>query len=158
MSIPPAYQVGLGLYGIDAATLALRGAVWKILGPNLDAIMETHFALVETHAPFYVDMLRKRGGGYKALALNYTERLFCNPFDEQWIQDCKDRVAAEIELGHDMRSRGGVAMTILSEFSRLLRSRRFLSRERALRLSDAASRVLTLDVATAVSLHYHAEF
>ena len=158
MSIPPAYQVGLGLYGIDAETVALRGAVWKILGPNLDSIMETHFALVETHAPFYVDMLRKRGGGYKALALKYTQRLFCNPFDEQWIQDCKDRVDAEIELGHDMRSRGGVAMTILSEFSRLLRSQRFLARERALRLSDAASRVLTLDVATAVSLHYHTEF
>jgi methyl-accepting chemotaxis protein len=158
MSIPPAYQVGLGLYGIDDATLALRGDVWKILGPSLDAIMETHFALVETHAPFYVDMLRKRGGGYKALALKYTERLFCDPFDDQWVQDCKDRVDAEIELGHDMRSRGGVAMTILSEFSRLLRSHRFLARERALRLYDTASRVLMLDVANSVALHYHAEF
>jgi methyl-accepting chemotaxis protein len=158
MSIPPAYQVGLGLYGIDAETFALRDVVWKILGPNLDAIMETHFALVETHAPFYVDMLRKRGGGYKALALKYTERLFCNPFDEQWVQDGKDRVDAEIGLGHDMRSRGGVAITILSEFNRLLGAKRFLPRERAMRLVDVATRVLTLDVANAVSLHYHAEF
>lgn len=158
MSIPSAYQVGLGLYAIDAETLAMRGEVWKILGPQLDAIMDTHFALVEKHAPFYVDMLRKRGGGYKALALKYTERMFCRPFDEQWVQDCKERVEAEIKLGHDMRSRGGVAMTILSEFNRLLRARRFLSRERAMRLADVATRVLTLDVATAVSLHYHAEF
>ena len=158
MSIPPAYQVGLGLYGIDAEVLALRGEAWRILRPQLDTIMDTHFVLVETHAPFYVDMLRKRGGGYKALALKYTERMFCNPFDEQWVQDCKERVAAEIKLGHDMRSRGGVAITILSEFNRILRSQRFLGRDRAMRLLDVTTRVLTLDVATAVSLHYHAEF
>lgn len=158
MAIPPAYQVGLGLYGIDAETLALRPEVWKILGPHLDAIMEKHFALVTEHAPYYVDMLRRRGGGYKELSLKYTERLFCNPFDEQWVQDCKARVEGEIGLGHDMRSRGGVAVTILSEFNRLLQSRRFLGRARAMRLMDAATRVLMLDVATAVSLHYHAEF
>jgi methyl-accepting chemotaxis protein len=158
MAIPPAYQVGLGLYGIDAEILALRPEVWRILGPNLDAIMDRHFAVVTEHAPYYVEMLRKRGGGYKALALKYTERLFCRPFDEAWVQDCKDRVEAEIELGHDMRSRGGVAVTILSEFNRLLQAQRLMRRERALRIADAATRVLMLDVATAVSLHYHAEF
>lgn len=158
MAIPPAYQVGLGLYGIDAETVALRPQVWKILGPNLDAILERHFAIVTEHAPYYVDMLRRRGGGYKALALKYTERLFCNPFDDAWVQDCKERVEAEIELGHDMRSRGGVAVTVLSEFNRLLRGRPLMRRDRALLLADVAARVLMLDVATAVSLHYHAEF
>ena len=60
MTIPAAYQVGLGLYGIDAETLALRAEVWKILGPHLDAIMEKHFTGVRTHAPFYADMLTKQ--------------------------------------------------------------------------------------------------
>ena len=48
MTIPAAYQVGLGLYGIDAETLALRAEVWKILGPHLRAIMDTHFAGVRS--------------------------------------------------------------------------------------------------------------
>jgi methyl-accepting chemotaxis protein len=158
MAIPPAYQVGLGLYGIDAETIALRPEIWKILGPNLDAIIEKHFAIVTEHAPYYVEMLRRRGGGYKALSLKYTERLFCHPFDDGWVQDCKDRVEAEIALGHDMRSRGGVAITVLSKFNRLARGQRLMRRERAMRLADAATRILMLDVATAVSLHYHAEF
>jgi methyl-accepting chemotaxis protein len=158
MSLPPAYQVGLGLYGIDAETDGLRPEVWKILGPHLDAIIDRHFALVTEHAPFYVDMLRKQGGGYKAQALKYTERLFCNPFDDAWVQDCKDRVEAEIEIGHDMRSRSGVAISILSDLNRILGERRFLRRGHALRLADVATRVLMLDSATAVSLHYRAEF
>ena len=117
MTIPSAYQVGLGLYAIDAQTLALRAEVWKILGPHLDAIMEKHFTSVRTHAPFYSDMLTKQGGAYKGLALKYTERLFCNPYDEQWVEDCKVRMKAEIELRHDMRSRSGVELTILTELN-----------------------------------------
>jgi methyl-accepting chemotaxis protein len=158
MTIPSAYQVGLGLYSIDAETLALRAEVWEILGPHLDAIMETHFTGVRTHAPFYSDMLTKQGGAYKGLALKYTERLFCNPYDEQWVEDCKARVKAELKLGHDMRSRSGVEMTILSEFNTLLRGRRGMLKGRAMRLMDVATRILMLDAATAVSLHYNYEF
>lgn len=97
--------------------LALRGRVWKILGPHLDAIMEGHIGGVIKHAPFCADMLREEGSDYKALILKYTERLFCNPFDEQWVQDTKDRVNEEIVLGHDMRSRPGIMMTILRDFN-----------------------------------------
>jgi methyl-accepting chemotaxis protein len=158
MTIPSAYQVGLGLYGIDAETLALRAEVWKILGPQLDAIMERHFSGVRIHAPFYSDMLTKQGGAYKALALKYTERLFCNPYDEQWVEDCKTRVKAELALGHDMRSRSGVEMTILCEFNALLRGRRGMLKGRAMRLMDVATRIMMLDAATAVSLHYNYEF
>ncbi len=156
--MPSAYQVGLGLYGIDAETLALRAEVWNILGPHLDAIMDKHFAGVSEHAPFYADMLRKQGREYKALTLKHTERLFCKPFDEAWVQACKDIVKAEIELGHDMRSRSGRAITILCELNALLRNRRGMLKRRAMRLLDVATRVLMLDAATAVSLHYHAQF
>jgi methyl-accepting chemotaxis protein len=158
MAIPSAYQVGLGLFGIDAETLALRAEVWRHLGPHLDAIMDKHFAGVIEHAPYYADMLRKQGHEYKALTLKHTERLFCKPFDEEWVQACKDIVKAEIELGHDMRSRPGRTITILSEFNALLRRRRGMRRGHALRLVDVATRVLMLDTTTAVSLHYHVQF
>ena len=158
MTIPAAYQVGLGLYAIDAETLASRAEVWENLGPHLDAIMETHFDWVRAHAPFYAEMLKTRGSEYKALALKYTERLFCNPYDGQWVQDCKERVKAELELGHDLRSRSGVELTILCELNRLLRGRYGMLKGKAMRLMDVATRVLMLDAATAVSLHYHYQF
>jgi methyl-accepting chemotaxis protein len=158
MSIPPAYQVGLDLFRIDAETEAARAEVWQVLGPNLSAILDGHFARVAEHARYYAGMLEKRGGEYKELALKYNERLFCNPFDEHWVQDSKERVAAEREFGHDMRSRSGAAISILSAFNALLRGRRGVLKRRATRLIDVATRVLMLDVTTSVSLHYHAEF
>jgi methyl-accepting chemotaxis protein len=157
MSLPPAYQVGLGLFRIDAATVAARADVWKILGPSLDSILDEHFARVAEHARFYADMLDKQGVAYKNLALKYNERLFCNPFDEEWVRDTKDRVQAEREFGHDLRSRSGAAISILTGFNALL-ARSGAFKRRALHLMDVATRVLMLDVATAVSLHYHAEF
>ena len=158
MAIPAAYQVGLGLYRIDDEVLALKREVWDILGPHLDAIIDRHFAGVIAHAPYYAEMLTKQGGEYKKQTCKYTERLFCNTYDEPWVQDTKDRVDVEIALGHDMRSRSGVATSILSDFTALVAARRGIRKRRALALVDVATRVLMLDSATAVSLHYHMAF
>jgi methyl-accepting chemotaxis protein len=159
MPVPPVYQVGLTLYQIDAETLALRREAWEILGPQLDAIIERHYELVRRGAPYLADKILNRGDSpYKQLILKYTERLFCNPFDEQWVKDCKDHVEAEVKLGHDMRSRSGVAQSVLTEFTQLVATRRFQSKSRALRLVDTVSRVLALDCATSVSIHYSLVF
>src|ERR1700719_1334832 len=155
MPVHPAYQVGLTLYQVDAETLALRAEAWDILGPHLDAIIERHYELVRRGAPYLADKILNRGDRpYKQLILKYTERLFCSPFDEQWVQDCKDHVEAEAKLGHDMRSRSGVVQFVLTEFTRLVAARRFQSKRHALRLVDTVSRLLALDSATAVSIHY----
>jgi methyl-accepting chemotaxis protein len=159
MPVHPAYQVGLTLYQIDAETLALRREAWEILGPHLDAIIERHYELVRRGAPYLADKILNRGDSpYKQLILKYTERLFCNPFDEQWVQDCKDHVAGEANLGHDMRSRSGVAQFLFSEFIKLVAARRFQSKSHALRLVDAVSRVFALDTATSISIHYSLAF
>jgi methyl-accepting chemotaxis protein len=159
MPVPPAYQVGLTLYQIDAETLALRQEAWDILGPELDAIIERHYELVRRGAPYLADKILNRGDSpYKQLILKYTERLFCKPFDEAWVQDCTEHAEAEVRLGHDMRSRSGVAQSLLSEFTQLVAARRFQSKRRALRLVDTVSRLLALDTATAISLHYHLAF
>jgi methyl-accepting chemotaxis protein len=159
MPVHPAYQVGLTLYQIDAETMALRQEAWKILGPELSAAIERHYELVRRGAPYLADKILNRGDSpYKQLILKYTERLFCNPFDEQWVQDCKDHVEAEIKLGHDMRSRSGVAQSLLTEFIRMVAARRFQSKGHALRLVDTVSRIFALDTATSISIHYSLAF
>lgn len=157
MSLPPAYRVGLGLYEIDPETLGLRRQIWEILEPHLAAIVDRHIGLVTTHTKFYADALTADRMPYRNLILEYTGRLFQNPFDDQWVQDAKDRVKAEIALGYDMRCRSGIACTIIKDFTVLLAERRFGSKRRAARLIDAATRILTLDAANAVALHYHTQ-
>ncbi len=119
MSLPPAYRVGLGLYEIDPETLGLRRQIWEILEPHLAAIADRHIGLVATHTKFYADALTADRGPYRNLILEYTGRLFQNPFDDQWVQDAKDRVKAEIALGYDMRCRSGIACTIIKDFTAL---------------------------------------
>ena len=159
MPIPPVYQVGLALYQIDAETLALRREAWEILAPELDAIVERHYELVRKGAPFLAQKLFDRGDSpFKQVILKYAERIFCNPFDERWVQDCKDHVEAEAKLGHDMRSRVGIAQSLLTDFIRLVAARRLQSKNHALRLIDTVSRILALDTATSISIHYAAAF
>jgi methyl-accepting chemotaxis protein len=155
MSIPAAYQVGLGLFQIDEQTLATRRDVWAVLGPELSNIVDRHFVLLFKYAPFYIEMVRKSGDAYKTLTTKYTERLFCHPLDENWVKDTQERAKLENEIGHDIRSRPGMNAYILQELTALIGRQRLMSRAKARRLLDAATRVLNLDVATAVSIHYN---
>ena len=79
-------------------------------------------------------------------------RLFLNPFDEKFAEDALERVEIEIGLAADMWTRGTISQSILTNFSRELQRRFWLSRRKALRLTDVAQRVLTLDASNAVVL------
>lgn len=155
MTVPTAFQIGLRLFQIDDETVANRRAVWDILGPRLPSIIDRHFALLLTHAPFFTDLVKSRGEAYKASTIRYTERLFCAPLDGDWVRSTQERAAEEKETGHDIRSRPGMNAYILQEFAALLASRRMMPRAKAIRLFDTASRMLSLDSASAVSIHYN---
>jgi len=158
MSIPPAFQVGLGLFRIDDETLAARREVWALMSPHIDQFLDDHYKELEQHSPFYIEMIRKRGDAYKNLIKKYTERMFCNPLDENWVRDTQDRAKEEVELGHDVRSRPGVSAYLQRRFVGLLQTQRMMTRTKACKLMDACARMFDLDVATAVSIHYHFQF
>lgn len=155
MNIPTAYRIGLNLFQIDDDTLANRRAVWDLLGPHMPAIVDRHYELLHKHAPFFIELIRKNGDAYKEQTIRYTESLFCRPLDEQWVQDVQAHAQIEKEFGHDIRSRPGMNAYLLQEFGALLARKRMISRAKAIRLFDTASRMLNLDTATAVSIHYN---
>jgi methyl-accepting chemotaxis protein len=155
MNVPSAFRIGLNLFQIDEATLATRREVWDLLGPQMPAIIDRHYELLFKHAPFFIELIKKNGEGYRERTIQYTERLFCEPLDEQWVQDTQERAKAEKELGHDIRSRPGMNAYLLQEFASILMKKRMMPRAKAVRLLDTASRMFSLDTATAVSIHYN---
>ncbi len=155
MTIPASYQVGLGLFRIDDQTLAARREIWTLLAPHLGQIIDDHYKELAEHTPFYIEMIEKRGDAYKALIIKYTERLFCNPLDEGWVQDSMERAKEELALGHDIRSRPGISAYLQRRFINLLKTQRMMPRAKACTLADACTRMFSLDVATAISIHYH---
>ena len=100
--------------------------------------------------------MKESAAEWRRLVIHYTSRLFLNPFDEKFVEDALERVEIEIGLAADMRTRGTIAQSILTNFSRELQGRFWLSRRKALQLTDVAQRVLTLDAANAIVLHYSA--
>ena len=156
MPIPAPYLLGLQMYEIDDEALALRAEVWRYLGPMMDMICDRHFAKILKFTPFYEESLKEGAEEWRRLVIHYTSRLFLNPLDEKFVEDALERVEIEIGLAADMRTRGTIAQSILTNFSRELRRRFGLSRRKALQLTDVAQRVLTLDAANAIVLHYTA--
>jgi methyl-accepting chemotaxis protein len=156
MPIPAPYLIGLQMYEIDDEALALRAEVWRHLGPMMDMICDRHLAKIVKFTPSYEESLKETAEQWRRLVIHYTSRLFLNPFDERFVEDALERVEIEIGLAADMRTRGTIAQTILTNFSRELERRFWLSRRKALQLTDVAQRVLTLDAANAIVLHYSA--
>ena len=155
MTVPTAFRIGLNLFQIDDKTLASRREAWDAFAPHISAIVDRHFELVTKHAPFFLELMKKHGERYKEQTIKYTERLFCQPLDEQWVQDTQERAKVEKEIGHDIRSRPGMNAYLFQEFALLLANKRLMPRRKAVRLLDTASRMFSLDTATAVSIHFN---
>src|SRR5262249_25111884 len=147
MAIPAPYLIGLQMYEIDDEALALRAEVWRHLGPMMDMICDRHLAKILKFTPSYEESLKETAGQWRRLVMHYTSRLFLNPFDERFVDDALERVEIEIGLAADMRTRGTIAQSILTNFSRELQRQPWLSRSKALQLADVAQPVLTLDAA-----------
>lgn len=157
MALSPSYQLALGMYGIGPELDSLRSEIWDLLAPHIGVTIDRHIADANRFAPLYRKVMEKHGEALRRQDIEYTRRLFKNPFDEQWVTDTKVRVEREIEMGFDMRFRGVVARYILSDFYEIVRKRRLFFGTNAFRLADVAMRVLTLDTANAVALHYGAK-
>jgi methyl-accepting chemotaxis protein len=156
MSIPTPYLLGLQMYEIDDQALALRAEVWRYLAPMMDMICDQHIGKILKFTPGLEGGLKKSVEEWRRLVIHYTSRLFLNPVDEKYVEDAVQRVEIEIRLAADMRTRGTIAQSIVTNFSRELQGRFWLSRRKALQLTDVAHRVLTLDAANAIVLHYTA--
>src|SRR5208282_1688506 len=63
------------------------------------------------------------------------------------------RAKAEIKGGQDLRTRGAMAIFILTELNKLIIARHRFSVQKAMRLMKAATQVFMLDVANAVACH-----
>jgi methyl-accepting chemotaxis protein len=155
MALPIEFQLAFGIYRVEFEVNALRRKIWALIEPSLGAALDEHFREAIANAPSFREALTKNAAPYKDSIIKGTERLFTRSFDDSWSEDATKRVEIEIALGFDMRSRPAVANTIECALNQALASE-WLSRRSAVRLADEAARVLNLDVATAVAIHYAA--
>jgi methyl-accepting chemotaxis protein len=154
MSLPQEFETRLKFFGLDAETDATRAEIWAVLGPILESAARDLTAVTRRIAPQYADRLGDRRA--EAMVAG-TTRLFCKPFDEQWVAGCREQVQAEVATGLDFRSRGVVNRFLLSRLIQELGRRHPFSGRKVARLADAAARVLMLDVTNATVFHYRAE-
>jgi methyl-accepting chemotaxis protein len=156
---PSAVTAALAIYRIpeDAEGLQRKQRVWKRLAPHLNAAIDRHIDDVSIHLPVLKQSLSVHRRIFRETLYRYTENLFTRPFDARWIAEAEERVALEIKLGYDMRSRDSTAQMTISALHEGLRQSRWVSKRAALDMADLATRIVTMDAATGVSLHYQAK-
>jgi methyl-accepting chemotaxis protein len=153
MAIEAGFQVRLGIYRIDAEVEALRREIWQILAPHLTSIVEAHHDNVLCHAPFYKENVERHRAELTERIVAGTERLLRDPFDEAWVKAAYERAKFEMASGFDMRSRAAISTSILTCLNRLIAAKYRFSGAKALRVSDAATRIFMLDAANAIACH-----
>ena len=153
MAIPPPYQLRLNTNYIDASVAALKPEIIQILEPHLEATVDGHLDRTIKYVPAYAEMVKVNRVELKKAIVDYTVKLFKNPFDEAWVADAEARAAFEARIGYDMRSRPVINQRILADFLDILSKRRFASGAKVARLAKAALRILALDNANAVYCH-----
>jgi methyl-accepting chemotaxis protein len=153
MTIEAGFTVRLGIYRIDADVHALRGEIWEILAPDIEAILNAYYDNAIIHAPFYKERIERTRPELLHGAIKATKKLLLEPFDEAWVEYAYRRAKAEIEGGQDLRTRGAMAVFILTELNRLIIARHRFSVQKAMRLMKAATQVFMLDMANAVACH-----
>jgi hypothetical protein len=87
------------------------------------------------------------------IARQYIEVLFRQPLDAGWWEKCGARAAEEIAAGMDVRSRGAIARIIVTGLSHRIGAVHRWNGRKAAALTEAASRLFLLDVASAVFFH-----
>ena len=153
MALPTEFQLAFGIFRVPMEVNDRRLKVWELIASELPAALDEHFRETIENAPSFRKALTTDVEPYKLLIIEGTKSLFTRPFDLAWVEDATKRVEAEVALGFDMRARPAVANTISCALNRIL-SRKWISSRAALTLMDEAVRVLNLDVAVAMTLHY----
>lgn len=156
MALSTAFQLALAIFGLDDDPASMRREIWGLLEPRMDAITNAYIQRLAVHTPFYRELTTSKRDQVAQHIFRFTKALFTNPFDEQWVDDTKGRVNEEIECGLDLRNRCVINQIILGDLCQQLGKRYRFSAANALRLLEAAIRVLMMDTTNAVALHYNA--
>jgi methyl-accepting chemotaxis protein len=153
MAIPAPFQVRLDIYGIDAELREARVEVWQLFERHFDQIWEDYRLHVVRAVPAYADRMRNLPEDYSRNIKEYLRRLFCEPFDEGWVEVSKEAVLDEVANGRDMRTRAAQAHGLLSRFMTIVGHHHRFSGPKTARLIQTMTKVLMLDMANAVALH-----
>jgi methyl-accepting chemotaxis protein len=153
MTIEPGFKVRLGIYRIDPEVMALRREVWDVLAPHIEAVIGAYYDNARVHAPFYKDTIDHNRPRRLRGAADATKKLLLEPWDEAWVENAYTRAQGEIKVGLDMRSRGAMAIFMLTELNKLIIAHHRFSVPKAMRLMKAATQIFMLDAANAIACH-----
>jgi methyl-accepting chemotaxis protein len=145
-----AMAIRLAYYGIDEATLSRRAELWALLKPCLSDLLEEQVRLTTKLSPAFARQLRPER---RQIARRYVERLFCGSLDASWWESGRVRAAEEIEAGMDVRSRGAIARMVLTGLCHRIGAHHRWNGRKAAALTEAASRLFLLDIASGVFFH-----
>src|ERR1700737_549761 len=87
LAIPSSFEVRLGTYDIDEATLAARGEVWALFAPHLERVLKESLRRSAKSAPVLTQTIQTNFDRIVEMRRRHLANLFLQPLDDGWVQD-----------------------------------------------------------------------
>jgi methyl-accepting chemotaxis protein len=150
-SLPADFIVRLKLYHIDEHAKTLLREISPVIEPHLASAIDTFIAEGQS-VPSVASLYRDHKDVIHQLELSHFRDLLAGRFDERYYEICRKTVEKEAAIGLDVRGRIHAAQIVFQTAVDVLARRHRFSAPAAARGIKLVSQVITLDLATALTI------
>jgi methyl-accepting chemotaxis protein len=150
-SLPPDFVARLRLYHIDEQAMELLREISPVIEPHLASAIDT-FIAEGLNVPRVAHLYREHHELVRQLELSHFRGLLGGRFDEHYFEICRKTVEQEAAIGFDVRGRIHAAQVVFRTAVDVLARKHRFSAPAAARRIKLLSQVITVDLATALTL------
>jgi len=151
----PSFDARLTLYRIDDQTRSVMAETWPTIAPHLDRVIDQAVEAVMILPAKAAQVLQNKHL-IRQLEVAHFQALLGGKLDERYAQTCRHTVQEEAAIGLDARFRSTAGSFVLNAaLDALARKYRF-SPNKLVERGKVVSRVISFDVANAMTLHLQA--
>jgi hypothetical protein len=150
-SLPPDFIARLKLYHIDEQAMQLLREISPDIEPHLASAIDT-FIAEGLKVPRVAHLYREHNELVRQLELSHFRELLSGRFDEHYFETCRKTVEQEAAIGFDVRGRIHAAQVVFRTAVDVFARKHRFSASAAARRIKLVSHVITVDLATALTI------
>ena len=150
-----AFEARLALYGLDDRAREFIGEAWLLIAPHLESAIDDVVVAIRV-LPRLNEAVAKNTELFKKLEIAHFRSLLGGKLDTAYAETCRETVAQEAAFGFDARIRSTAGSYVLQAAIDALSRKHRWSAAKLSRGVKIISKVISFDVANAMTLHRQA--
>jgi methyl-accepting chemotaxis protein len=157
----PGFEARLALFKIDDGACAVIARAWPLVAPHLDRAIDELIDAIAALPPIgsivtAAKTVREHRDTIKGLEVAHFKALLSGDLDQHYCESCRRTVQQETAFGLDARIRNTAGTFVFRAALKALARKRPFSSAKVVEFADVVFRVISFDVANAMTLHREA--